>query len=71
MALGMDQPFLLHQNFDDFDDFCVNARNWDLEYRQIEPGPFSGELLIGLALNWWTPKNRRVDLPRSGGHPPD
>ena len=29
MALGMDQPFLLHQNFDDFDDFCVNARIWD------------------------------------------
>ncbi len=50
----MDQPFLLHQYFDDFDDFCVNARNWDLEYRQIEPGPFSGELLIGFALNWWT-----------------
>ncbi len=30
MALGMDQPFLLHQNFDDFDDFCVNARIWDI-----------------------------------------
>ena len=42
----MDQPFLLHQYFDDFDDYCVNAQNWDLDYRQIESGSFSGELLM-------------------------
>jgi len=42
----MDKPFLLHRHFDDFDDYCVNARNWDLDYRQIESGPFSGELLM-------------------------
>jgi AraC family ethanolamine operon transcriptional activator len=42
----MDQPFLLHRHFDDFDDYCVNARNWDLDYRQIESGHFSGELLM-------------------------
>ena len=46
LALGIDQPFLLHQYFDDFDDYCVNARNWNLDYRQIESGPFSGELLM-------------------------
>ena len=42
----MDQPLLLHQHFDDFDHYCINARNWDLDYRQIESGPFSGELLM-------------------------
>jgi hypothetical protein len=42
----MDQPFLLHRHFDDFDDYCVNAQNWDLDYRQIESGPFSCELLM-------------------------
>jgi AraC family ethanolamine operon transcriptional activator len=42
----MNQSFLLHQQFNDFDDFCVNARNWDLDYRQIESGPFSSELLM-------------------------
>ena len=42
----MDQLFLLHQIFDAFDEFCVYARNWNHEYRQIESGPFSGELLM-------------------------
>jgi len=42
----MDKPFLLHRHFNDFDDYCVSARNWDLDYRQIESGSFSGELLM-------------------------
>jgi AraC family ethanolamine operon transcriptional activator len=42
----MDQPFILHRYFDDFDDYCVNAQNWDLDYRQVDSGPFAGELLM-------------------------
>ncbi len=42
----MDQPFLLHQHFSDFDDYCASVRNWDLDYRQIESGQFSSELLM-------------------------
>jgi|GEM_PF-2168244 len=37
--------FFLQQNFSDFDDFCDNALKWDLDYRQLEGGSFSGELL--------------------------
>jgi hypothetical protein len=35
---GMIEPFLLHLNFTDFDDFCANARNCDLSIRQSEAG---------------------------------
>ena len=42
----METPFLLHRHFNDFDDYCANARNWDLNYRQIESGRFTGELLM-------------------------
>jgi len=42
----MEEIFLLHQNLDDFDFFCENARNWDLHYRQLESGKFSSELLL-------------------------
>ena len=37
--------FYLHQHISDFDEFCANALNWDLEYRQLEHGPFSSEML--------------------------
>lgn len=37
---------MLHRHFNEFDDYCTNARNWDLDYRQIESGYFSGELLM-------------------------
>jgi len=38
--------YLIDRDFDDFDEFCCNARAWDLDYRQIEPGPFCSQLLI-------------------------
>ena len=37
--------FYLHQRHSDFDDFCANALNWDLDYHQLERGPFSSALL--------------------------
>jgi AraC family ethanolamine operon transcriptional activator len=43
----MNEPaFYLHQQINDFDEFCVNARNWDLDYRQLEAGDFHSELLM-------------------------
>lgn len=42
----MDKPFFLHQHFNDFDDFSDNVRNWNLDFRQIESGCFSSELLM-------------------------
>ena len=42
----MDQTFFLHQNLNDFDSFCENARNWDLHYQQLDSGKFSSELLV-------------------------
>ncbi len=40
------QTFYLHQYMDDFDEFCANARNWDIDFRQLDAGPFSSELLM-------------------------
>jgi len=40
------QTFYLDQKLNDFDEFCFNARNWDLDYRQLESGRFSSELLM-------------------------
>ena len=43
---SMTEPaFYLQQNFSDFDEFCTNALNWDLDYRQLEAGSFTGDLL--------------------------
>ena len=42
----MDTAFYLHRRFNDFDEYCDCARNWDLEYRQLDKGPFSSELLM-------------------------
>ena len=42
----MDEPFFLHQHLNNFDEFCVSARNWDLDYRQLDAGDFSSELLM-------------------------
>ena len=42
----MSQPFFIHQNLNDFDEFCCNMQNWDLDYRQMETGYFSSELLM-------------------------
>lgn len=41
-----EQAFYLHQHINDFDEFCANARNWDLDYRQLEAGNFNSELLM-------------------------
>jgi AraC family ethanolamine operon transcriptional activator len=40
-----EQTFYLHQYCTDFDEFCANALNWNLDYRQIENGPFNSEML--------------------------
>ena len=42
----MSVPFLISRQFDDFDEFCVNAQAWDLDYKQIEGGTFNGYLLL-------------------------
>jgi len=43
----MGEPvFFLHQQFNDFEVFCANARHWDLDYHQLDHGGFSSELLI-------------------------
>lgn len=42
----MDQPFFIHQKFHDFDELCCNMRNWNLDYRQLDDGRFSSELLM-------------------------
>ncbi|MCK5665945.1 MAG: helix-turn-helix domain-containing protein [Thiotrichaceae bacterium] len=41
-----EQTFFLHQHINDFDEFCSNARHWDMEYHQLEAGQFSSELLM-------------------------
>lgn len=40
-----EQYFYLHQHISDFDEFCTNALNWDLDYHQLEHGPFTSEML--------------------------
>ena len=42
----MDTQFFIHQKFTDFDELCCNMRNWNLDYRQLEAGRFSSELLM-------------------------
>ena len=42
----MNSPFFIHQKFNDFDELCCNMRNWNLDYRQLEVGRFSSELLM-------------------------
>ncbi len=37
--------FHLHQHSSDFDEFCANALNWDLDYRKLEHGSFTSEML--------------------------
>lgn len=37
--------FYLHQFCNDFDQYCENVRDWDLDFRQLEPGLFSSERL--------------------------
>jgi len=41
-----EQAFYLHQHINDFDEFCTSALNWNMDYRQLETGQFSSELLI-------------------------
>lgn len=42
----MNKPFYIHQNLNNFDQFCENVRNWDLDYKQIDCGIFCSELLM-------------------------
>ena len=41
-----EQSVFLHRKISDFDEFCENALNWDLDYRQLDAGSFSSELLM-------------------------
>ena len=41
----MQQTFLIRQNFADVDDLAVQARQWNLDFRQLVRGRFQGELL--------------------------
>jgi len=38
-------PYCVHQTFDDFDEFTESARGWDIDFKQLEPGPFRSEFL--------------------------
>jgi AraC family transcriptional regulator, ethanolamine operon transcriptional activator len=40
------QVFLLHQQFNDFEAYCENARHWDLDYYQLDRGAFSSKRLM-------------------------
>lgn len=40
------QTFFLHEHFYDFDEFCANARSWDVDFHQLDRGKFSSELLM-------------------------
>ena len=42
----MNPAFFLHKELHDFDEFCENVRNWDLDYHQLDRGFFTSELLI-------------------------
>jgi AraC family ethanolamine operon transcriptional activator len=44
MAKLSARPELIQQCFDDFDDFCVTVRGWNLELRRFDRGPFAAEL---------------------------
>jgi AraC family ethanolamine operon transcriptional activator len=37
------------RSFDDFDDFASAARDWDVDFRQLDRGPFRGELLQAIS----------------------
>ena len=37
--------FYLNQSCDDFDQYCANARGWDLDYHQLESGLFASQRL--------------------------
>ena len=39
------RPYCVHQTFDDFDAFTESMRDWDVDFKQLEAGPFEGEFL--------------------------
>lgn len=46
LEIYMDEHiFYRHQSCNDFEEYCANARGWDLDYRQLESGRFSSERL--------------------------
>lgn len=68
----MSEPILIHRCFDDFDEYCFNARAWNLDYRQIERGPFSGEMLLAAAEGMQFTRGRLGRrLVQLGAPPPD
>ncbi|MEM7024821.1 MAG: hypothetical protein AAF637_19915, partial [Pseudomonadota bacterium] len=45
MSESPPEPYLLHRNFGDFDEFDLAIRAWNTEFRQLDAGPFDGQLL--------------------------
>ena len=41
--------YRLHRSFDDVDDLTSEARHWNLDFRQLDRGPFRGDLLQFIA----------------------
>ena len=62
--------FFLQQQLLDFDEFCENARNWDLDYRQLDSGKYSSELLMfGNATTLFTQAKIRRSMLQQGTSP--
>jgi hypothetical protein len=71
--MGQQEPLMLLQKLStrDFDELAAGFRRWDLRFRQLDGGPFRGELksfqLGGIQIDW-AACNRR--LHARGSVPP-
>ena len=45
MSSPSTESFRLHRSFVDVDDLTSEARHWNLDFRQLDRGPFRGDLL--------------------------
>jgi hypothetical protein len=65
-------PFYFHRLFSDFDEYCDSARNWDLDFYQLEKGCFTSELLMfGNERVLFTHTRLGRKLKQIGATPPD
>jgi len=49
MSPSSGTSLLIHRRFDDFDELALAARLWDLNFVQLDRGPFEGEILQAVA----------------------
>lgn len=65
------QYYMLRNTFDDFDDLSATVRDWDMDLRQIEKGPFQGSItqIIGETIQLGRGQFGR-DLEQTGSPPP-